>query len=41
MHLIWYLMFWRLLYKMTVAKESPHEAGRDVYEGDSDDDKED
>merc|ERR1712087_791122 len=37
MHIIWYLLFWRLLYRI-VNKEAPSEAGREEYEGDSDDD---
>uniref|UniRef100_A0A7S0IMP8 TLC domain-containing protein n=1 Tax=Calcidiscus leptoporus TaxID=127549 RepID=A0A7S0IMP8_9EUKA len=37
MHVIWYLLFWRLLYRI-VNKEAPSEAGREEYEGDSDDD---
>lgn len=35
MHLAWYLMFWRLLYRMTILGEVPQEAGDEVYEGDA------
>ena len=39
MHAIWYAMFWRILYRIVTAKpeESLHDAGRDEYEGGSDD----
>ena len=41
MHVIWYLMFWRILYRM-LTNTDLHEAGEKVYEGESDDeDKED
>uniref|UniRef100_A0A7S0NXH9 TLC domain-containing protein n=1 Tax=Calcidiscus leptoporus TaxID=127549 RepID=A0A7S0NXH9_9EUKA len=36
MHAMWYLMFWRILYRL-LTKESAHDAGREEYEGDSDD----
>eukprot|EP00327_Prymnesium_parvum_P047640 CAMPEP_0205879670 /NCGR_PEP_ID=MMETSP1083-20121108/15517_1 /ASSEMBLY_ACC=CAM_ASM_000430 /TAXON_ID=97485 /ORGANISM="Prymnesium parvum, Strain Texoma1" /LENGTH=301 /DNA_ID=CAMNT_0053242637 /DNA_START=332 /DNA_END=1238 /DNA_ORIENTATION=+ len=39
MHVIWYMMFWRLLYRMLFSSENPHDAGREVYEGESDDEK--
>jgi len=37
MHVIWYLMFWRMFYRL-LTKEAAHEAGREEYEGGSDDD---
>lgn len=36
MHIIWYLMFWRLLYRLITQPESAHEAGAEEYEGESD-----
>ena len=36
MHVIWYLMFWRILYRM-LTNTDLHEAGEKVYEGESDD----
>jgi len=40
MHVIWYLMFWRILYRMCfvtgLGDTVLHEAGADVYEGESD-----
>ena len=36
MHLIWYLMFWRIFYRL-LTKEKAHDAGREEYEGDSED----
>lgn len=41
MHIIWYLMFWRILKRMIMMPSNKHEAGKEVYEGDSDDEKED
>ena len=40
MHVMWYMMFWRILYKLLTA-DSAHEVGAEEYEGDSDDDKDD
>ena len=37
MHVIWYVMCWRLLHRL-LTKETAHDAGRDEYEGDSDSD---
>ena len=36
MHLIWYGMFWRILYRLLT--DNAHDVGRDEYEGGSDDD---
>jgi len=38
MHIIWYFMFWRILYSILFKSNtsSLHEAGEEVYEGDSD-----
>jgi len=38
MHIIWYSLFWRILYRMVFV--SMHEAGQETYEGDSDDEDE-
>jgi hypothetical protein len=37
MHILWYLMFWRILVRLLSAEDA-HNAGREEYEGDSDDD---
>ena len=42
MHVIWYLMFWRILYRLLAgAAPELHDAGREVYEGGSDDEGDD
>ena len=41
MHIIWYFMFLRILYRMiNESSDSLHDAGREVYEGDSGDEGE-
>ena len=40
MHVIWYLMFWRILYRLLAGSDA-HDAGREVYEGGSDDEGDD
>ena len=38
MQVVWYCMFLRILWRMLTAKSADlHDAGREVYEGDSDD----